>query len=259
MRPYQKYKRFNRKALKGTIYWADAEKLLSSIKPGSADIIFLDPPFNLKKKYTKTSTLDNKPEEEYKDWLISVFELSIKALREGGALYLYHLPKWAMRFGPYLETHLDFRHWISVSMKNGFVRGENLYPAHYALLYFTKGKPGAFSRPKTDPQKCRHCDGLVKDYGGYRAIIEEKGINLSDIWEDISPVRHGNKKTRAANELPEKLMDRVLEISGTEGGLYVDPFAGSGTGIVAAAKKGMKFLAGDIVKENCRIIENRIS
>ena len=36
-------------------------------------------------------------------------------------------------------------------MKNGFARGKKLYPAHYALLYFTKGMPASFQRPKILP------------------------------------------------------------------------------------------------------------
>ncbi len=53
-----------------------------------------------------------------------------------------------------LEQHLDFRHWIAISMKNGFVRGDHLYPAHYALLYYTKGKPESFNRPKVPKPIC---------------------------------------------------------------------------------------------------------
>jgi len=122
----------------------------------------------------------------------------VRVLKPGGAFFLYHLPYWASRLSQELLAQLQFRHWIAIAMKNGFVRGKNLYPAHYALLYYTKGAPARFTRPRLEPQLCRHCRGLVKDYGGYTGIIQSKGINLSDFWDDLSPVRHKNRKLRKA-------------------------------------------------------------
>jgi site-specific DNA-methyltransferase (adenine-specific) len=200
------------------------------------------------------------PQDEYKTWLTKILGEGARVLRPGGALYLYHLPLWAMRFGSTLEQNhdLSFQHWIAISMKNGFVRGNHLYPAHYALLMFTKGKPANFQRPKLQPTRCRHCKELIKDYGGYLPIIEAKGINLSDFWEDLSPVRHANKKHRKANELPPKFFERILGISGSEGGIYVDPFAGTGSGVIEAVRGGMRFEACDIVADNCAIICKRL-
>ena len=183
----------------------------------------------------------------------------MRVLGDGGALFIYHIPKWALRMGSFLEGKLSFRNWIAISMKNGFVRGQRLYPAHYALLYFTKGVPKHFHRPKLKPQECRHCGEYVKDYGGYRQIIEKKGINLSDFWEDLSPVRHATKKYRSANELPLRLFERIFDISGKKGSLFVDPFAGSGAGLVAAANSGMKFKACDLVSDNCDIMLRRLT
>jgi site-specific DNA-methyltransferase (adenine-specific) len=225
----------------------------------SASIIFLDPPFNLGKMYNKKKpNLDRLPTAEYENWLIRVLSECVRVLMPGGTLYLYHLPVWAMRFGSYLEKTLTFRHWIAISMKNGFVRGRRLYPAHYALLMFTKGETQHFARPKIKPATCRHCGNFVKDYGGYRAIIEDKGINLSDFWEDLSPVRHANRKHRSGNELPLVLFKRIIEISGSPGLLYVDPFAGTGSGVLAAVNAGMHFAACDIVESNCKIIQKRL-
>lgn len=244
----------------GDLYTVAAIKLLEALPASSADLVFLDPPFNLGKDYSAgSSDLDSKSPEEYEEWMKEILLLSSKALVDGGSLYLYHLPEWAMRLGAFIYQHLQFRHWIAISMKNGFVRGENLYPAHYALLYFTKGDPKYFRRPKLQPKRCRSCGNTVKDYGGYLNIVEEKGLNLSDFWEDLSPVRHSNRKLRSENQLPVKLLDRIVEISGPPGGLFVDPFAGTGTGLVAAMNHQMSFIGGDIVSSNSEIIHSRIS
>jgi site-specific DNA-methyltransferase (adenine-specific) len=246
---------------RGTIFAGEALDFLRTLPARSASIVFLDPPFNLGKEYKSGAKhLDNRPEQVYHKWLMKVLRESTRVVANGGALYLYHLPWWAMRLGAFLgsEEKLSFRHWIAISMKNGFVRGDRLYPAHYALLMYTRGEPGAFNRPKLRPVKCRHCHEYVKDYGGYTSIIEQKGINLSDFWEDLSPVRHANRKNRRANELPEALFSRIVAISGGKGGLFVDPFAGSGTGVVVAANSGLSFAACDIVTENCQLIAERL-
>lgn len=254
-------------AYKGTVYRQkrgeivcdDALNVLNSLKDNCADIVFLDPPFNLGKRYGKNgSHHDRKKESEYVDYMAQVITRSAEVLKDGGALYLYHIPKWAIRLAPLMEDHLMFRHWISISMKNGFVRGDYLYPAHYALVYYTKGKPSVFNRPKVPKPICAKCKRDLRDYGGYKKYVEN-GINLSDIWDDVSPVRHHNKKTRAANELPLVIPQRVVTLSGVPGGLIVDPFAGSGTTVVAALAAGMRFVASDSEKEYCELMCERIS
>ena len=246
------------RSVNGAVYCADAIDLLRDLGKESADVLFLDPPFNLGKRYSKDKSIDQRPADEYHDWLFEIMDASVDALRPGAALFVYHLPIWALRIAAYVEQALEFRHWISISMKNGFARGMKLYPAHYALLYFTKGPPQYFCRPKLNPLRCRSCGSLVRDYGGYKKYIETSGINLSDVWDDLSPVRHKNKKYRVANELPITIFDRILTISGKEGMTYVDPFAGSGSGALSAIKHNLNFVVGDIVQDNTRIIVERI-
>jgi site-specific DNA-methyltransferase (adenine-specific) len=238
---------------------SEALDLLSEVQDETADIVFLDPPFNLGKKYgAEGRKADLLPESEYLTFMRSLLSRAIEILKPGGALYLYHLPRWAFQFANLLHERLLFRHWIAVSMKNGFVRGQSLYPAHYALLYFTKGRPLSFSRPKTAPARCRHCKKYIKDYGGYTQHVEG-GINLSDVWDDLSPVRHQKYKTRKANELPLELPRRVLTMSGRSGGVFVDPFAGAGTTLLAARESQMLFVAGDRDQESFDLIVQRLS
>lgn len=249
---------FRNSDTKGAVFHGDAETLLKSLPDNAASLIFLDPPFNLRKTYGASKLRDSKPEDVYRAWLFRVIDESVRVLKPGCSLFLYHLPSWALQIGGHIGATLSFRHWIAVSMKNGFARGTRLYPAHYALLYYSKGFPRFFKRPKLKPQRCRHCGELVKDYGGYLPIIQKKGLNLSDVWEDLSPVRHANRKTRSSNELPEKLMSRILQIAGRRGQLYVEPFCGSGVGAVAAARAGMTFMVGDVVRKYAILTANRV-
>jgi site-specific DNA-methyltransferase (adenine-specific) len=86
-----------------------------------------------------------------------------------------------------------------------------------------------------------------------------RGASLSDVWDDISPVRHGNRKHRRANELPMLIPARAIDIGRRPNGLVVDPFAGAGTVALAARAKGMRFIAGDIESQNTDLICERIA
>lgn len=243
---------------KGEIVRADALECLKALADNIADIVFLDPPFNLGKAYGKNgSDHDRKKEDEYLAYMEQVVAQSARVLRDGAALFLYHIPSWAIRISPFLEKYLCFRHWIAISMKNGFVRGTRLYPAHYALLYYTKGNPAIFTRPKIPKPICARCKKDLRDYGGYKAFVAN-GINLSDVWDDISPVRHKRFKKRTANELPLTIPERVVRISGKKRGVLVDPFAGAGTTLVAALGGGMRFLACDTEAEYCHLMQERL-
>jgi site-specific DNA-methyltransferase (adenine-specific) len=250
----------NNRTAHGRIRQADALDFLRSLRPGSADLIFLDPPFNLGKIYgTATKAADRRPEGDYQSWLFDVLTQASRVLARGGTLYLYHLPQWALRVGYYLDKQLLFQHWIAISMKNGFARGRRLYPAHYALLMFSKGDPKVLRRPQVSAKRCASCGDFFKSYGGYRSIIEKNGgVNLSDVWDDLSPVRHASNKNRCSNELPSTLVNRILQISGVRSGIYVDPFAGAGSGVLAAAQAGMRFYCCDNQPHNCRLIARRI-
>lgn len=236
----------------------DSHEMFSAIQDEVADVVFLDPPFNLRKDYGRAPVPEKLPPEQYEEYLSEVLSQCVRLMKPGAALFLYHLPYWGARFFRVLSDHLDFRHWIAVSMKNGFVRGRNLYPAHYALLYFTKGEPRTFHRPKIAPQMCWRCARQLKDYGGYQQIIEAKGINLSDIWDDLSPVRHKSKKHRAANQLPLAFTERVVQIAGRRSGLLLDPFVGTGTSLVSAIRAGMNFIGNDLVPHNLQICKQRL-
>lgn len=205
--------------------------VLPHLDSASVDTVFADPPFNLKKFYGGVGT-DHRSEERYLAWCEQWLRQCVRILKPGGALFLYNLPKWNIPLGQFLTTlGMDFRHWIAVEQKNCLPIQGRLYPAHYSLLYYTRGKPARFNRIRTPIEKCRHCGGEIRDYGGHRGAMNPKGVNLKDIWTDIPPVRHKKFKpeARTANALSTKILDRVVELSTFPGDLVLDPFGGSGT------------------------------
>jgi len=238
----------------GRLYQGDCLDLLRSLDDGSIDVVFADPPFNLGKDYGKGLS-DGLKDHEYLAWCEAWVQECARVLAPGGAIWLYNLPKWNISIGAYLnEAGLLFRHWVAVNMPMVMPIPGRLYPSHYSLLYYTKGKPKTFERPRTPIPVCRHCGGDIKDYGGHRNKLNPAGINVSDVWTDIPPVRHRKTKFRGANALSEKMLERVLTISSAEGDLVLDPFGGSGTTYAVADRMHRRWL-GIELGETTHIID----
>jgi len=215
----------------GVLFADDCLSVLPHIRDEIVDTVFADPPFNLKKRYGEKFT-DDVSEKEYLNWCCQWINQCVRILKPGGSLFIYNLPKWNIPIGAYLlEEGMTFRHWIAIAMKNTLPISNRLYPSHYSLLYYSKGKPKIFRKIRTPIETCRHCGGEIRDYGGHRHAMNPKGVNLKDVWSDIPPVRHWKfkSKDRRANALSTKLLDRVVEMSTRPGDLVMDPFGGSGT------------------------------
>jgi len=171
----------------------------------------------------------------------------VRILKPGGSLFLYNLPKWNLPLGAYVMERLTFRHWITVDMKYSLPIPKRLYPSNYSLLYFIKGSSPAIFHPDRLPiECCRHCGGEQRDYGGYKDKMNPKGVNLTDVWTDIPPVRHLKYKRRAANELSLKLMDRIISLASDPGSVVLDPFGGSGTTYVVAELLGRRWIGMEL-------------
>lgn len=232
----------------GVLFGEDCMHVLPKIQDEVVDTIFADPPFNLKKEYGKKSN-DNLSEEEYLDWCYQWIDECIRILKPGGSMFIYNLPKWNIMLGAHMaQRGLMFRHWIAIQMGNSLPIIGRLYPAHYSLLYYTKGKPKTFRKIRTPIELCRHCGGEVRDYGGHRAAMNPKGVNLKDVWTDIPPVRHWKfkSKNRRANALSTKILDRVVEMSSEPGDLVLDPFGGSGTTFAVCETKHRHWIGTEI-------------
>lgn len=232
----------------GILFDVDALDLLGALHDECADLVFADPPFNLKKDYGALAP-DDRTDAAYLAWCFRWVDECVRILKPGGSLFLFNLPKWNIQIGARLFSNeaLDFRHDITIEMKNCMPIKGRLYPAHYSMLYFTKGKPRTFGSVRTPLMRCRHCDGLVRDYGGHASKMKSAGANLTDVWTDVPVVRHRRymNAARGANALSTKILDRVIAIGTGPADLVVDPFGGSGTTYHVAEMKGRRWIGTD--------------
>lgn len=242
----------------GLLYETDCLNLFAVLKDESIDCIFADPPFNLGKNYGNGTGKDDLGVQDYLQWSFTWIDECIRLLKPGGALFIYILPRWGYHLAAHLEERkMLFRHWIALSMKGTFPRGRKLYPAHYALLYFTKGTPKTFNRVRLPIPACRHCGKDIKDYGGHRKYLNPLGLNLTDFWDDTAPARHRKFKARwHINELKPMISSRCFEIATTPHEIILDPFGGGGSSYEAAQTLKRYWLGTEIT--SCEPIITRL-
>lgn len=247
------------KTKKGILYNANCLEILPKLKSSSIDTIFADPPFNLKKSYGK-KTSDNLTDEEYLEWTEKWLKECVRLIKPGGSFFIYNLPKWNIPIGNLLSGFgLTFKHWVAINITFSLPINNRLYPSHYSLLYYTKGKPKTFNKVRTPIKTCRHCNGDIKDYGGHKKHMNPNGVNLTDVWDDIPPVRHKKYKNnlRSANQLSTKLLNRVIQISTVPGEKVLDPFGGSGTTYAVCEALNRKWVGIEI--NDCTPIIKRLT
>lgn len=231
----------------GELYQADCLSVMAGLPSESVDLIFADPPFNLAKDYP--SQMDDAiKDEEYLEWSLAWLDECCRLLAFGGSLFVYNLPRWNARYSEYLSRRLNFRHAISIRMAYSLPIAGRLYPAHYSMLYLCKGpRPKRFTPDRLPMETCSKCYGDLVDYGGYKSKMNPKGVNITDVWTDIPPVRHSKyKRRKGANELSVKLLDRVIEMASEPGDCVFDPFGGSGTTYAVAEAKRRRWIGCEI-------------
>src|SRR5258708_3158212 len=244
----------------GKVYQADCLELLGSLRAGSVHTLFADPPFNLNKDYGRNGG-DDMPAAKYLEWSKKWMAESVRVLAPGGSLFIYNLPKWLIEYGSYLNTlpEMTFKHWIAIEKAHSLPIPNRLSPSHYGMLYYIKGaKPRVFDRDlvRMPVQKCRHCGKDVKDYGGHKKYLNPKGLNLTDVWDDVPPVRHRKYKNRPANELAPIILERIIKLTTEAGELICDPFAGGGVTAYIAERLHRRWVVGDL--NDCSAIKERL-
>ncbi len=231
----------------GAFFNVDCLELFAALRDECIDTVFADPPFNIGKEY-KNGKSDSLDDHKYLKWCRRWIGETVRVVKPGGSVFIYILPRWGYHFAGFLEeAGMQFRHWIALTMKGTFPRGRKLYPAHYALLYFTKGDPKTFNKIRVPIPVCRHCKKEIKDYGGHRKALNPKGLNLTDFWEDTSPARHRKNKSRwGINELKPIIPERCILLSTREGDTVMDPFGGGGSTFVMAERHHRHWLGSEI-------------
>ena len=231
------------------IHQEDCLLLMRRMPANSVDMVFADPPFNLKKKYA--SYKDNLPFRKYMHWTENWIKESLRILKPTGSLFVYNIPRLLTHTAALLDERAHFRHWIAWN-SHGRPLGKTMQPAHYGILFYSKSEHVKFYDVRAPHARCRSCKAYLKDYGGKEHLRHQFGYQISDVWNDIHRVRHNVRRIDAHPcQLPVPLIERMILMSTDEGDMVFEPFTGSGTGAVAAKQMGRNYIGAEIDAAYC--------
>lgn len=218
----------------------------------SVGLAFTSPPYNAGKDYDEDLDLRGYLE------LIGTVACEVYRVLKPGGRYVVNIANLGRK--PYVPLHAYF---YSVHMAAGFLpageviwrkgKGMNgscawgswrsakaprLRDLHEYLLVFAKQE---FSRP---------------DRGESTITAEEFMASTLSVW-DIEP--ESARKVGHPAPFPLALAERVVNLFSYVEDVVLDPFAGSGTTCLAAAKSNRYYVGYDIVPEYCELAQRRLA
>lgn len=238
------------------IHQGDCLEGMSRLPDSCVDMAFADPPFNLRKKYKAHK--DRMEMEDYLRWCEEWLSEMVRVVKPGGAVFVHNIPKWLTFYAAILNRLAVFRHWIAWDAPTSPM-GKSLLPSHYGVLYYIKdGERSKFRDTRSPHPRCRSCGRLLKDYGGKKDGLHPFGPLVSDVWTDLHRIRHSRHRDDHPCQLPIPLLERLTLMSTDEGDLILDPFMGTGTTAIAAARLGRRHLGFELSPEYADIARGKV-
>ena len=259
----------------------DARDLGAEVANGSADLAYLDPPFKVEKSFGARQGKGHRVRGEvayddtweslasYLAWLEERVAAVRELLSDRGTLWL-HLDQRAVHEAKVLCDRLfgrpQFRGEVIWVPGNGSKSKSGPGIGHQTLLLYARGKEPiwngkdpALREPFAATSQAMHFQRADADGRRYRDRIvngktyryyADEGRAIGSVWTDC-PAMVANtpllaEGTGYPTQKPLKLLDRIVRATSDVGSLVLDPFAGSGTTLVAAAAAERRFAGSDI-------------
>lgn len=237
--------------------------VLDLLPSSFADLIFVDPPYNLTKSFNG-AVFKERPIDQYAQWLESWFSKVLRTLRPDGSVYI--CGDWRSSAAIHLvaERHLIVRSRITWEREKGRGAKANWKNASEDIWFCTASNTYTFN---AEPVKLRrrviapytHPDGQPKDWqrtadGNYRDTYP------SNLWTELTvPFWSMPENTDHPTQKPEKLLAKIILASSRPNQVVFDPFLGSGTTSAVAKKLGRRYVGVEIDGLYCCLAEKRLA
>lgn len=228
----------------------DCEQCLQQLADGSVQLVVTDPPYNIGVDYGDHHD-DNMDVAEYLHWSGRWLGEIYRALTDDGTFWLVindalvsEMDVLCKSLGFHKRSHVIWYYTFGQNSK------KKLTPSHAHLLYYTKHKEKfTFNVDAVKVPSARQLvynDKRAKDGGRLPDdtwILRPQwfpGAFLSgeDTWVISRVCGTFKEKGNTPNQLPERLLSRIISLCSNPGDLVLDPFAGSATTLSAAKKLG---------------------
>ena len=241
----------------------DILKMLEFVPDNFADLIIIDPPYNLSKNFNGMK-FASRSQENYDEYLSEWFPLICKKLKSDGSLYMCGDWKCTSSLQRAIERELAVLNRITWQREKGRGAKSNWKNGMEDIWFAVKNPDDYYfdvdavkmKRKVLAPYKA---DGKPKDWneesdGKFRITYP------SNFWDDISvPFWSMPENTDHPTQKPEKLYAKLILASSRPGDIVFDPFLGSGTASVVAKKLGRRFCGIEQNEEYCLFAEKRLA
>jgi site-specific DNA-methyltransferase (adenine-specific) len=226
------------------------------------DLLVLDPPYNLTKKFNQTE-FRKLPQSDYADWLEKWFAALRRTLKPTASVYI--CSEWSSSAAVFTvaEKHFIVRNRITWEREKGRGALANWKNCSEDVWFCTVSENYTFNvdavkvkrkvvAPYTDDE------GSPKDWNG----TSEGNFRLthpSNLWTDVTvPFWSMPENTDHPTQKPEKLLAKMVLASSIPGDVVLDPFLGSGTTSVVAKKLGRRYIGIEVDETYCCLAEKRL-
>lgn len=241
---------------------ADLFNILDRLPSDFADLLVLDPPYNLDKNFGGLK-FAKKNDDAYLLYLRSWFPRILHVLKPTGSVYI--CGDWKSTFCLYeiMRENVIIRNRIVWQREKGRGANANWKNSSEDIWFGTISDEYYFNLDSVK-QKRRVLapyreNGKPKDW----EETEEGNFRLTcpgNFWDDISvPYWSMPENTDHPTQKPEKLIAKLMLASCPAGGIVVDPFLGSGTTSVVAKKLGRNYIGIEMNREYCCWAEKRLA
>jgi site-specific DNA-methyltransferase (adenine-specific) len=252
------------------IHQVDCVTAMRELPPGSVDLAFADPPFNIGYEYDVYN--DVRERDHYLDWSKQWIGAVYQALKPSGTFWLAIGDEYAAEL-KIISQEVGFtcRNWVvwyytfGVNCKYKFTR------SHAHLFYFVK-----------NPDEFTFNDAEIRVPSARQLVYADKRANPigripDDTWilrpQDMAegftseedtwhfPRVAGTFKERAGFhgcQMPEQLLGRIIRSCSNRGELVMDPFGGSATTLVVAKKLGRQWLGFELSEQYAKRGQDRL-
>lgn len=226
------------------------------------DLLFLDPPYNLTKKFN-TNTFRATSHNEYAEWMDSWLSKLVRVLKPTAAIYICGDWRSSRAIQEIAEKYFIVRNRITWEREKGRGAKANWKNASEDIWFCTMSEEFTFNldavklkrkviAPYTNNGKPK--DWKKSDQGNFRLT------HPSNLWSDLTvPFWSMSENTEHPTQKPEKLLAKIILASTKKDDVVFDPFLGSGTTSVVAKKLGRKYVGIEIDEKFASISEKRLA
>jgi len=256
IKPYHTFKNFE-------LYLLDCVEFLESLPENSVDMIFADPPYNLSNGGF-TVHAGKRVSVHKGDWDKS------SGLKKD---FEFHL-KWIQACHRVLKPEGTI--WISGTYHSIYACGFALQVSKFHILndiswfkpnaspnlsgrYFTASHETLIWARKDKTAKHTFNYKLTKEGSWPEDKLKKPGLQMRSVWALGTPKPEEKIFGKHPTQKPMVLLERIVLASTMLGDIIIDPFTGSSTTGLAAAKHGRKFIGVDLEKEYLELSKKRYS